>query len=130
MPTPGGRIEAYPLAMVDIPLGLVFGFETSVGVSSSRSVGSTSPTTYVRLEAGLHYRLSLLDGGMVLIPGARFQSASFALSEASDGTKETELPNVAYTGPAFGLGAEVRITDGWHFLVGGDFVLVIATGEL
>ena len=116
MPAPTFRLEVHPFAAFGVEaldaFGIVGSYKRSIGVESARPEGGARfPTVFTEWEARLRYRwpLGTSEDGAVLYPEAGFHASSFALGAADDGTREPDLPDVAYSSVGLGISTEIRL---------------------
>jgi hypothetical protein len=131
LPTVGARIELFPLAPAGSDalagIGVFAGFARSFG-SSARETGPSYPTSSGRLSIGGEYRLDL--GAVVIVPQVSYESRTFGLDAAEDGSEESELPDVSYSGIEGRVGFELPIGESLSLLADGSFTRVMSTGEI
>lgn len=124
------RLEVYPLARFApgamAGLGLVAGFERSVGLETEAPGGEKRPTTLARLRGGLLWRSPPLGGaGVVLVPAVTWEAAGVSTSPSIPG-----LPDAHLSGPKASLAAEVRLGDRIELHLGGGWVRWLEAADL
>lgn len=137
MPVPQLALEAYPLAGLDVweyfrPLGLAATFARTVGLSSTRIEGGPElDTVHTELSATLLYRwrVPLSSLRFDLIPQVGYHHLAFGL-RGSGGASEPDLPDVAYSSLAFGVGADVPVLERVNVYGAGTYLAVLDGGQI
>lgn len=134
---PALGVEFYPLALLSDGLASGLGVDLSLATapylqSRRASAPDTFPTTALRVDGGLRFRIMPLEGyRLALVPYAGVRVQSFTVGALPDGTRLDGLPNVSFTGLRVGLGLELPLGTDLLMLTGRFGVVpVFSAGEI
>lgn len=117
--------ELYPLAKaVGSPwsgIGIEADYDFSVGLQSSFNGGTSHPTSYQFIEAGLRWNLPLGDI-VTLTPSLEYQWTQFSVGPDSTGEMIQGLPNVRKRGFVLGLEGDFALGGGVHLFAGVKYL--------
>ena len=116
---PSFKAEFYPLALglkgLLAGLGIEGGAAFSVGLRSrlpapAGAVPLAYPTSILRIDAGLKWRIRPINGSeLAIVALAGMRHHSFSVGAAEDGSRIDGLPGVAYTGLRLGVGGDLPL---------------------
>jgi hypothetical protein len=132
VPMPALRAEVYPLARMPMPvlrdLGLVLSYARALGLDSEGPDGSSVPTSWNRLHAGLRGRIRPAgEAGPIVGVGAGVRWTDFSFE--TEGDLKDETSSVSYV--ALRLGVDGRLPVGPCAIeAGAGYQVPLSTGDL
>lgn len=109
-------------------LGLTGHVETSIGLQSKASDGTSYPTQALAWGAGLRFRFFLGEQSELGI-GARYEHQGFKISGTASSPKP-DIPDVNYSAVAGGLDLRLSLFGPVSFLAGGGYRYLLSVGEI
>jgi hypothetical protein len=128
-PLPVIKLEFYPLALATDGILSGLGIEGQFGFAPflktrRQSETDTFPTTAMRVEAGLRWRIMPIKTfALAITPFVGLRLQSFSVAAATGGATLDGVPNISFTGLRAGLEVEVPIVPRWLLLFGRFGVL-------
>jgi hypothetical protein len=123
-PLPSIRAELYPFALAGMDalagLALEGSFAYAPFLKSRRTSGTDYyPTSAMRMDAGIHWRLLPMSNyGLAISPFAGLRVQSFILAASSTGDRLDGIPNLQFVSVRAGVGLEAPVVQ--------DSVIIIA----
>ena len=121
---PGAHVSQGAIARI----GISFGFNYAVGITSVANDGTRYSTSAMRLRAALMGRLTL--GPLELLPHVGYRLQSYSIANGATGAAKPNIPDVNYSTLRAGLGLKISLVGPLSVTGGFAYQAPLSTGEI